>query len=383
MAVMLNTLLQNSGSALAYPSVARINMRASPILCALDAILAVIKFVYLVFLGCAPRTAARHVWWARFAEDSDRAGSGCDTQWFWSMVAFLLGALPQLVKLYAMHGIPFTQALTTLYFAPFVIFETFRLIAGTAAAAGPISPPAIAQGEIRMSKIIQWAGPLGEIGQLLPCLRVLGYISLKTLFILPVDNWVLSVIIALLCLLALISFYLISLQVQRNDTGAFEEDDILLNDYVAVSRYPAVPQDHPVRDSGSLVSPIYWPRACFICVRFFLPVLWVTGAVSLGRLVWGSKWPGPWFPTLSELAPFEVVALIISPLILLLLSFPFTVFRNFEVLSKAIGAHEHSWIVGFYLFCFPLLCFGTLMLYYKVFFESSGTWAPTWTQRLG
>ncbi|KAF2678990.1 hypothetical protein K458DRAFT_435443 [Lentithecium fluviatile CBS 122367] len=59
-------------------------------------------------------------------------GSAIDRFWRLSMGAFLLGALPQAIKVFGMRGIPFTQVTIGIFLTNFFISEIFRLTAGAA-----------------------------------------------------------------------------------------------------------------------------------------------------------------------------------------------------------------------------------------------------------
>lgn len=107
------------------------NIRSSPILSAVDALLAIIKFLWLVFIGCPPRTAARHVWYDRF-EESESEESGINRAWVVNMIVFVLGALPQTIKILGTQGIPLSQAFAAMFVAAFIVFEVLRIYAGTA-----------------------------------------------------------------------------------------------------------------------------------------------------------------------------------------------------------------------------------------------------------
>jgi hypothetical protein len=60
------------------------------------------------------------------------AGSAIDHNWHLSMAAFILGALPQAIKVFAMSCIPGTQACTAVLLAAFVVPEMFSVVAGPA-----------------------------------------------------------------------------------------------------------------------------------------------------------------------------------------------------------------------------------------------------------
>lgn len=63
------------------------------------------------------------------------SGSSIDRAWRQSMISFIIGALPQAIKVFGMRGIPCTQALVACYVIIFMLFELLRMTAGTAGAA--------------------------------------------------------------------------------------------------------------------------------------------------------------------------------------------------------------------------------------------------------
>ena len=65
----------------------------------------------------------------RLFENKLHPGSSIDRTWRLSMGAFMLGAFPQIIKIFAMRGIPWTQALVFIYLAGFIIPEVFRVVA--------------------------------------------------------------------------------------------------------------------------------------------------------------------------------------------------------------------------------------------------------------
>jgi hypothetical protein len=135
----LNVLLQNAGTVCGLSSYDRMSLRSSPILSGVDASLILIKFIWLLSIGCTPKFAARHVWYDRF--ENPAPGSGIDRLWSVSMIAFILGALPQTVKIFAMQGIPLTQAFAAMFLTAFVLPEVLRVYAGTAHAVDLMPEP--------------------------------------------------------------------------------------------------------------------------------------------------------------------------------------------------------------------------------------------------
>ena len=71
MACMLAVLLQETGRVMNGPFSWSYALRASPLACAFDTSMMLLKFVVMLVVGCSPRTAARHVWYDRFDQDQD------------------------------------------------------------------------------------------------------------------------------------------------------------------------------------------------------------------------------------------------------------------------------------------------------------------------
>jgi hypothetical protein len=130
LALQLATVIQNSGAVLGQSYSMRISLRSSPILCALDNVIVIVKVAALLYGGYSWRTACHHVWWDRFPKDDEGEESGLDGSWALNMWAFILGALPQAIKIYGMRGIPLTQALATIFLVSFITMETIRITAG-------------------------------------------------------------------------------------------------------------------------------------------------------------------------------------------------------------------------------------------------------------
>ena len=57
-------------------------------------------------------------------------GSTIDRNWRLSMISFGFGALPQAIKIFAMRGIPCTQAFVGIFLISFIVPEVFRTLAG-------------------------------------------------------------------------------------------------------------------------------------------------------------------------------------------------------------------------------------------------------------
>jgi hypothetical protein len=61
-------------------------------------------------------------------------GSTVDGMWRLNIAGFILGVLPQVIKIFSMRGIPWTRMLVAFSISSFVVTETFRVIAGPAGA---------------------------------------------------------------------------------------------------------------------------------------------------------------------------------------------------------------------------------------------------------
>ena len=133
-AVAISVLLQNTGAVLGKDRslLKRICLRSSPIICLLDTGFCVTKFISMCALGASPGAAAKYAWHDRFENPESRVGSGIDTWWRFSMIAFVMGQLLQSVKIFTCQNIQFTQFLTAVYLVAFVVPEVFRAFAGEA-----------------------------------------------------------------------------------------------------------------------------------------------------------------------------------------------------------------------------------------------------------
>jgi hypothetical protein len=145
----------------------RLSLRSSPILCALDTVILVVKIVSLHYAGCSWRTACHQVWWDRFPEEEDKEHSGLEGSWALNMWAFILGALPQAIKIYGMRGIPLTQALATIFLLSFVTIEVIRLTAGPLGHEKPMTTPAMETTKRRSAVITFVLAVTGELSQLI------------------------------------------------------------------------------------------------------------------------------------------------------------------------------------------------------------------------
>jgi hypothetical protein len=135
-----------------------------------------IKFFSLISVGCSWGPAARHVWWDRFPEDVDPEASGRDSSWGLNMWAFLLGALPQAIKIYGMHGIPLTQATATIFLVSFITMEILRLTAGPAGCQELVPMPIVDFTKKRVKDIGSVIATISDISQSVAWAVILSYL---------------------------------------------------------------------------------------------------------------------------------------------------------------------------------------------------------------
>ena len=130
-ALALNTACQPTGSVLSSPAAHSRALRTSPIICVADAIVTLLAFITLFAQRHGVRDSARAVLYWRFhgegVEPEEEAK--IEQGWFRALV-FVLGALPQMIKVIGLQGVPWTQTLCSAYLAPFVVVELLVYLAG-------------------------------------------------------------------------------------------------------------------------------------------------------------------------------------------------------------------------------------------------------------
>ena len=130
----LNSMTQPSGRVCDLPTKHRFILRSSPIICAFDGFGVLAIWLWHMFWHLeAPSTAARRIARARFRDVEEEAGedslSSLEKNVLFRYTVFLLGALPQAVKLFASSGVPWTQAWGAMYFGSWVVLEALVIFA--------------------------------------------------------------------------------------------------------------------------------------------------------------------------------------------------------------------------------------------------------------
>jgi hypothetical protein len=109
-------------------------LRSSPIICGIDTLFILKEWIFLIIPAGSPLKAAKL--WAEFRfQDIDEGreieGSFSNLQKnaFFRIAMFVVGALPQIVKLYAMQGLLWMQLAGAAYLASFVAIELLTFLA--------------------------------------------------------------------------------------------------------------------------------------------------------------------------------------------------------------------------------------------------------------
>ena len=132
--IALNTMMQPSGRILGLRSWYNFALRISPLICAVSAISTFIQLVLFVFTSGSVEEAFLEVAAQQFKpdaegeEDGDREAHFLRRNTIFRVGIFALGALPQIIKIYASKGIPWAQACCTSFLAAFVLDEALLFL---------------------------------------------------------------------------------------------------------------------------------------------------------------------------------------------------------------------------------------------------------------
>ena len=137
----LNTFMQSPGIVLAFPEQSGRCLRTSPIICFVDTILIIFKYLALRWMGMGHVNSARYIAQERFSvQELDATADQPErTCWFKAVMAF--GALSQAIKLLGMHGIIATQVIGMAYLVSYATIEVLMLSVGQSWRGNPISVP--------------------------------------------------------------------------------------------------------------------------------------------------------------------------------------------------------------------------------------------------
>ncbi len=125
----LNSMTQPCGRALGLPAKYGFALRSNPLLCASDALTVLTSTLYWSIQLRSLLGGARKVARCRFEDPEDEEGESSSSlqelqrNKIFRTWVFVLGALPQTVKLYAMSGIFWTKVLSSMFIGSFAILE--------------------------------------------------------------------------------------------------------------------------------------------------------------------------------------------------------------------------------------------------------------------
>ncbi|KAG4434292.1 hypothetical protein IFR05_010236 [Cadophora sp. M221] len=132
-------MTQSAGMVCFLPSTFSSTLRSSPLICIIDTLILLEQLIWHTILLRSPLKAAKLITEFRFQDvENNKPGGLSDlkTNTPFRIMLFLFGALPQLIKLFSMTGLPWTQVAGGAYIASFAIIELLNLLAWMA------SPPA-------------------------------------------------------------------------------------------------------------------------------------------------------------------------------------------------------------------------------------------------
>ena len=125
--IALNSMTQPAGNVFAFPSVDQgFGMCSSPLVCACDALHFLVHFIGHTISTRSLREAMRLTLKPRFQNwNTGKGGSAAILRRniIFRFSLFTLGALPQIIKLLCMQGIPVTTIIASLYFGSFLVLE--------------------------------------------------------------------------------------------------------------------------------------------------------------------------------------------------------------------------------------------------------------------
>jgi hypothetical protein len=127
----INAMMQPAGRVCGYDLSLRTYLRSSPIVCVCDAVLILVRFALNYANVRCPFLAAKLVMATR--KRGERAGEAggfqyLETSNFLRWFVFILGVVPQTIKLLACKGIPWTTTWGLLYLSAFVVSEIMDIL---------------------------------------------------------------------------------------------------------------------------------------------------------------------------------------------------------------------------------------------------------------
>ena len=123
--IVLNSMTQPAGSLFGYHAYEQgFVLRSSPIICACDSLHFLFCLARQLVRTRSPRDAMRTAVAGRFQHaDEQNSAAQLQRNVVFRVALFALGALPQIVKILSMRGIPWTTALASMFLVSFLVLE--------------------------------------------------------------------------------------------------------------------------------------------------------------------------------------------------------------------------------------------------------------------
>jgi hypothetical protein len=330
----LNTMSQPTGRILGlsyrYPSI----LRSSPIAYAFDAINVLVSWRILVVYSRLPgRLAATQILKDRMTDTKDQtlhAIRSLKEQSKVRWIGFVLGVLPQAIKLFATRGMPWTQALGALYLASWLLFELV-ILASLSDDTLSYLPHILEEKEKSARKYLATIGVLfNSVVYTMPSWMVWSSARPSARSFIPWTDLRFQLVFGLTCMPVIL---LLSLAPLRTD---------VIIDFYGDSN----------RGNGDISWGVEFNTALTpnLCVPLFLTI---TSDMSDTEST-----------TLSMLLQGSVAMLLFLGLLR----------------RRLLGS---SWMRTHLDMCSTLFCFVCPLLYYSVIYDSTGTCMPEWLQWFG
>ena len=344
-------------------------------------------------VGCSPTTAARHVWYDRFDEPDTRESSGTDRMWRLNMVAFSLGTLPQIIKVFAMHGVPFTQALAAILLATFIVPEILRITAGTAHAVELTPLPIIQEVKLQFNSVQNVAAMIAHVLQVTFWIWTISMALPSTLFSEDAWSWRSHNHQP-----SMPSTFIVTFPLNLVCGALIEILGVLVIEGVGklVNWIGGVPAKIHTRAFNAFT---YWNFNIIGCISTVLAIerssgeaVWINVRLVLGLSLCCVLSYLFVDMSLGKSSAVEITASVIR-LVVVTVILPaclFPVHILYRILFMGILSKHPRRLFGlqgsvneFLILMFLVFNFSTLFIYYSSIYSSQGTYKPTWTDKFG
>ncbi|KAH8650393.1 hypothetical protein BGZ60DRAFT_196354 [Tricladium varicosporioides] len=132
----LSAMTQPSGNFCTFPGRLQTYLRASPFVCASDTLAIILQIIKNMVNGMRLRHAIRATLIPRFVGPDEQSSTAQSLQpleqlTFMRWILFILGTLPQAIKLCSLRGAPWTFAWGLMYLVSFLVMELLNILSRT------------------------------------------------------------------------------------------------------------------------------------------------------------------------------------------------------------------------------------------------------------